>query len=69
MHIQILRSECCGNGECVAIAPDVFAFDSKNKAVVLDAEAATPDKVLEAALACPCQAIVLVDDDGKRIHP
>ncbi len=69
MHIRILRNECCGNGECVAIAPDVFALDSKNKVVVLDANAATPDVVLEAAVACPCQAIVLEDDDGKAVHP
>jgi ferredoxin len=69
MNITILRNECCGNGECVAIAPDVFALDSKNKAILLDEEADSVEVVLAAAVACPCQAIVLVDDDGKQMHP
>jgi ferredoxin len=69
MNITILRNECCGNGECVAIAPDVFGLDSKNKAIVLDEEASDPALVLSAAIACPCQAIVLVDDDGAQVHP
>jgi ferredoxin len=69
MIIRILRKECCGNGECVAIAPDVFAFDSKNKAVVIDPEAAPREKIVEAAEACPCSAIELDDDEGKNVFP
>jgi ferredoxin len=65
MNVHILRHECCGNAECVEIAPDVFALDSKNKAVVLDAEAAPRETLLRAAEACPCQAIVVEDDEGR----
>jgi len=67
VNIKILRHECCGNGECVAIAPEVFALDSKRKAVVLDSEADTPDKLVEAAAACPCGAIVIEDDEGEAV--
>ncbi len=69
MQIQILRNECCGNGTCREIAPGVFALDSKNKATVLDPEADTPAKVLEAAESCPCSAIVVLDDEGDPIFP
>lgn len=69
MQIRIRRGECCGNGVCVEIAPDVFAVDSKNKAVVLDPEAATPELLREAAEACPCQAIQLEDDQGNSTFP
>lgn len=69
MIVRILRHECCGNGECAAIAPDVFALDSKNKAVVLDAEAASPEVLMEAAEACPCAAIVVEDDEGNVVFP
>lgn len=69
MQVRILRAECCGNAECVAIVPDVFALDSKNKAVVLDPEAASREKLIEAAEACPCQAIVVEDDDGNTVFP
>ena len=69
MQIRILRNECCGNGQCVEIAPAVFALDPHNKAMVLDADADTPEKLLEAAEACPCQAIEVLDDDGEIVFP
>ena len=69
MQIRIRRHDCCGNAECVAIAPDVFAIDSKNKAVVLDADAAPEAKLIEAAEACPCQAIQVLDNEGDQVFP
>jgi ferredoxin len=69
MQIRILRSECCGNALCVELVPDVFALDSKQKAIVLDPEAASREKLIEAAESCPCQAIVLEDDEGNPVFP
>ena len=69
MNVRIVRQECCGNGECHNIAPDVFALDSKGKAVVIDAEAATVELLIEAAEACPCSAIIVEDDDGNAVFP
>jgi len=69
MQVRIIRSECCGNAECREIAPDVFALDSRNKAIVLDPEAAPAEKLIEAATACPCSAIVVEDDDGNEVFP
>lgn len=69
MQIRILRHECCGNAQCVEIAPGVFALDSKGKATVMDPEAEPAEKVLEAAEACPCSAIVVLDDEGEQTFP
>ena len=69
MQIRILRNECCGNADCVEIAPDVFRLDSKNKAIVLDADAAPAEKLIEAAEACPCQAIEVLDNEGDTVFP
>lgn len=69
MQIRIRRSECCGNGLCLDIAPAVFALDAKHKCMVLDPEADAPEKVMEAAEACPCQAIEVLDDEGEPISP
>jgi ferredoxin len=69
MQIQILRNECCGNGQCVEIAPDVFARDPRGKAYVLDADAAPTETLIEAAEACPCQAIVVKDNEGDVVFP
>lgn len=69
MQIRIRRSECCGNGLCLDIAPAVFALDGRHKCTVLDPEADRPEKVMEAAEACPCQAIEVLDDEGEPISP
>lgn len=69
MQIRIRRTECCGHAECVEIAPDVFVVDTRRKATVLDADAASEDKVIEAAEACPCQAIIIMDDEGEQVFP
>jgi ferredoxin len=69
MQIRILRNECCGNAQCVEIAPGVFALDSRNKATVLDPEAEAAEKVHEAAAACPCTAIVVLNDEGVQVFP
>ncbi len=69
MQVRIRRGACCGNAECVEIAPAVFALDSKNKAVVLDPDAVSLETLLEAAEACPCGAIVIEDDEGNELFP
>ena len=65
MQVRIRRSECCGHAQCVESLPGVYALDSKNKAVVLDPEAATKQELIDTAEACPCQAIVVEDDEGN----
>ena len=69
MQVRIIRAECCGNAQCCEIAPDVFALDSRQKAIVLDAEAAPLAVLIEAAEACPCSAIVVEDDEGNEVFP
>jgi ferredoxin len=62
MNVEIIRTQCCGSGFCVDLAPDVFALDSKQRAIVLDPEAASRELLLEAAESCPCEAIVVEED-------
>ena len=69
MQVRILRKHCCGNAVCTEIAPDVFVLDTQRKATVLDPEAAALETLIEAAEACPCQAIVVEDDEGNAIFP
>ena len=65
LQVRIIHSECCGHAACVEALPQVFALDSKKKSVVLDPDAADMDTLIEAAEACPCQAIVIEDDEGN----
>ncbi len=69
LFARIRRQDCCGSGDCLAIAPTVFALDSKNKAIVLDESTVTVAVLCQAAEACPCAAIVLEDEDGNERFP
>lgn len=67
--IRVDREKCQGIGACVGIAPEVFELDSEGKAVVINAEGADDDTVMEAAESCPLEAISVFDDEGERIYP
>ena len=69
MQVRIRRRDCCGTGACVEIAPDVFVIDSQQKATILDPEAVPLETLIEAAEACPNQAIVIEDDGGNQVFP
>jgi len=82
--IIIDRNLCIGAASCVVVAPEVFEMDDENKAVILlkgdkrEQDETTKDQlmtdlddetILLAAQSCPTQAIILEDEDGKRIFP
>ncbi|MFC9648497.1 MULTISPECIES: ferredoxin [unclassified Streptomyces] len=62
MEVQLDQDKCCGAGQCVLVAPEVFdQRDEDGIAFVLDARppAALHEQVREAALICPAAAIRL----------
>ena len=69
MKVRVDRDLCIGAGNCVALAPTVFALDESNKAVVLDPATADDDTLIEAAESCPENAIIVEDDEGQQVYP
>ncbi|MCI2421335.1 ferredoxin [Saccharopolyspora sp. K220] len=64
MHITIDEGKCCGAGQCVLVAPDVFdQRDDDGVVILLDAEPGEDQHAVarEAAAVCPAAAI-LVDE-------
>ncbi len=63
---EIDESACAAHGDCVDIAPDVFALDD-----VASVIAAGPDALLlEAAESCPSSAIRILDaGSGIQVYP
>jgi ferredoxin len=60
MHISIDFDKCCGAGQCVLAAPDVFdQRDEDGIVVLLDADPPEDqdDNVRQAAAVCPAAAI------------
>jgi ferredoxin len=57
---------CAAHGDCVDVAPEVFALEET--AVVVGQ--GPDDLILEAAEMCPSIAITVVDSDtGAQIYP
>jgi ferredoxin len=68
-RIAIDRQKCQGIGACVGAAPDVFDLDSSGKAIVINKEGADDDTILQAAEACPLEAITIYDENGEQVYP
>lgn len=83
MHVKVKINDklCIGSGSCVMIASENFELDEQGKAlvkenkkvkgkdVVLSVNSTQRKKLIEAAQACPAQAISIVDETDKKIYP
>ncbi len=64
MRVTVDTDKCCGSGQCVLTAPEVFdQRDEDGIVVLLQAEPPTElhDQVRRAAAFCPASAIEVVD--------
>ena len=69
LRVRIDRSLCVGFGDCVGIAPEAFALDDEEIAVLVDPERADRARFIEACDACPVDAITVWDEGGRQLVP
>ncbi|MBE0479373.1 MAG: ferredoxin [Dehalococcoidia bacterium] len=69
MNVIVDREICGGIGNCVEVAPTVFALDEEDRAVVLDPSSVPEETLMEAAESCPLLAISVLDDNGNQLFP
>ncbi len=63
---RIDEDACAGHGDCVEIAPEVFALDD----VAYVIGRGIPELVMAAAEACPSVAIIVTDEEsGEQVYP
>jgi ferredoxin len=66
LMVQIDESACAAHGDCVDVAPTVFALDD----VAVVTGEGPPELMLEAARACPSSAISVFDaETGECVYP
>ena len=68
-RITIDRSLCTGYGECVGLAPVVFQIGADHISVVVDPYGDDDEAILDAARACPVDAITLIDEYEDQVWP
>ncbi len=69
MRVRIDREKCIGSENCIVSAPTVYQIDERDKAVLIDPDSVDDDTLLLSAESCPTEAIILEDDEGRRIYP
>ncbi|MFE7974959.1 ferredoxin [Streptomyces shenzhenensis] len=65
MKVSVDQDRCCGAGQCVLTAPEVFDQRDDDGVVVLLDERPAPDRhasVREAAAVCPAAAITVAEE-------
>jgi ferredoxin len=66
VRVQIEASECLAYGDCAELAPEAFEVDD----VAHFVGPAPLRKLVDAARACPSEAITLIDaETGEQIAP
>ena len=66
LKVQIDRDACLAYGDCAELAPRAFKVDDVAKVI----GRAPAQELIEAARACPSEAITLIDaDTGERVYP
>lgn len=64
------RDLCIGAATCIALAPQTFTLDDEAKAIYLESSPnETFQDLVDSAIACPVAAIIIEDENGKRIFP
>lgn len=70
LKIIIHRPRCIAAGNCIETAPETFALDERSKAIVINPEGNDDDTLIEAARACPTDAITIIDaETSTQIWP
>jgi ferredoxin len=69
MKITVDRTKCEGYAKCVQAAPKAFQLDKTMIAEVSDPKGDSDEKILLAAKICPTKAILLHEEDGRKIFP
>ena len=70
LRISVDHVVCVGNAMCPHVAPNTFALNDGRQSQVIDPDGDPRETVMEAAEACPVNAITVVDaETGEELFP
>lgn len=70
LKVDVDQELCIGCGTCVALAGEIFDLNDDGKSIIKDQEAGTDDLKMEAAEACPVEAIIVTNSQsGEQVWP
>ncbi|MFQ5882508.1 MAG: ferredoxin [Candidatus Methylomirabilales bacterium] len=70
LTIRIDRRLCISTSNCMKVAPEVFEFDDEN---ICAYKESLPDiereRLIDACDVCPVDALIVIDENDKRLVP
>jgi ferredoxin len=69
LRVEVEEGRCIGVANCEVCAPNLFRLNAFRIAEVLDPASTEREKILEAAMDCPVDAIIVETEDGKLLWP
>ena len=69
LRVEVDEGRCIGVANCEVCAPKLFRLNAFRIAEVLDPASTPRDKILEAAMDCPVDAIIVETEDGRQLWP
>jgi ferredoxin len=69
MKVNVLKDICIGCGTCVALAEATFEMTADGKSTVKNESGNSDEEIMNAAKACPVEAIEVHDDSGNKLWP
>jgi ferredoxin len=69
VKIKVIKDLCISAATCIIKAPDTFDLDEDGIAYVMEGNLDDDNTIIEGAMACPTNAIIIEDMEGNRIYP
>jgi ferredoxin len=69
LWVEVNQGRCIGVANCEVCAPTAFRLNAFRIAEVLDPASTPREKILEAAMDCPVDAIIVETEDGRQLWP
>lgn len=69
LRVEVDEGRCIGVANCEVCAPNLFRLNHFRIAEVLDPASTSRKEILEAAMDCPVDAIIVETGDGKLLWP
>ena len=69
LRIEIDPLLCVAFADCVRIAPEAFELNEAGVVVLVEPQRVERARLLEACAACPVDALLVWDTDGKQLVP
>jgi len=67
--VTVDRGACIGSAMCAGVAPDRFKLDADSRSVAVSSPIEPDERVRDAAMNCPVEAILLHDAATGALIP